>query len=318
MVGSRALRSLSACLALAAALAGCLPDLGELRQDDAASTGGSGTSATAGTAGSGGSASMLGGAGSGSASVPSNGFGGAPSAGTTSALPSAGSPAACVPSGVETCNGVDDDCNGVLDDGCPSGLSTVFDQDLPAKGDSPGGNGFTDDCPDGALLAGVDVAFDGWLTQVRGVCRHALLELSRDTSSGYEVRLVDETALAPHPAQTSDTVSRLACVSDEALVGVRLSQQMATVSGGTFTVIPKIWLSCAKLTVTKRGDDYVVDWQGKREMAPAQGSIANGTAWFAESTIPAGVVATRLLGAADGWVDRVGLGVSQLVVAVAR
>jgi hypothetical protein len=261
---------------------------------------------------------VLGGAGASAGGMPSNGFGGAPSAGMSSSVPSGGSPAPCVPSGAEACNGVDDDCNGISDDGCPSGLGTVFEEDLAAKGDSPGGNVFTDDCADGAVLAGVDVTFDGWLNQVRGVCRKAKLELSSDAASGYKVRLVDDTALAPHPADAQGAITKLTCVADEALVGVRISQQAATVDGNKYTVIPKVWLSCAKLTLSKQGDAYVVDWEGKREMAPAEGSIANGTAWFAESMIPSGVVATRWLGAADGWVDRIGLGVSKVVVAVAR
>lgn len=294
-----------------------MPSLDELRNEAVLAAGVSGSGGSASSAGA--SSCVTAGAGGSSAAGATGGgavsaFGGAPTGGAGMAT-NGGSPATCKPSGDETCNGTDDDCDGVADEGCPGGASTLFERDLPAIGDSPGGDVFKDDCKDGAVLTGVSVAMGQWLSQVQGVCRQARLELSSDAPTGYAIRLIGDAELSAHPAMTKEPVTKLTCPDDETLVGLRIAQQTVTgPSGGNMPAITQIWASCAKLLLDKQGDVYVVSWKGKRELAPASGSAANGTAWFTESIIEPSVVATRLLGTADGWIDRVGVGVSALVV----
>jgi hypothetical protein len=318
MVGTRAItRWLPFCFTLQAMLAGCMPSLDELRNEAGLAMGVSGSGGSA--SGGGPSSSVTAGAGGSSAAGAAGGavsaFGGAPTIGGAGMATNGGSPATCQPSGDETCNGADDDCDGVADDGCPGGASTLFEKDLPAIGDSPGGDVFKDDCADGAVLTGVNVAMGQWLSQVQGVCSKARLELSSGAPTGYAIRLLGDAELSAHPAVTKEPVTKLACPDGETLVGLRIAQQTVTgPSGGNMPAITRIWASCAKLLLDKQGDVYVVSWKGKRELAPASGSAANGTAWFTESIIEPSVVATRLLGTADGWIDRVGVGVSALVV----
>ena len=47
-------------------------------------------------------------------------------------------PAVCVPSGAEICNGIDDDCDDVIDEGCPGALSWVAGNDCTLLGRSNG------------------------------------------------------------------------------------------------------------------------------------------------------------------------------------
>jgi hypothetical protein len=217
------------------------------------------------------------------------------------------------------CDGEDDDCNGVVDDGCPSGVSTVFAQDMEELGDSTGGSKFADDCADGAVLAGIQVGMAGYLRQVKGVCRKLQLERSAGAPSGYIVKLVADAELAPHPPTTDSPISQTMCNENETLVGLRISQQYTAMPDGSMlAVIPQVTLFCAKLTVAKEGDAYSMNWEGKRAMAPVTGSDANDTAWFAETAIPAGSVATRLAGASGAWIDRLALGVSNVVIARAQ
>jgi hypothetical protein len=224
-------------------------------------------------------------------------------------------PTACVATGAETCNAIDDDCNGVIDDGCPAGISTTFAKDLPLLGDSPGGSAFTDDCGDGEVLAGVGVTMGAFLSQIHGLCRPLSLELSDHAEHQYQVTLGDVRALTPHPGASPDWPTRLVCPNNDALVGLRLAQQYYTPSDGkTLAVTSRIWLTCAKLVLKEHGEELGVTWEGPKELAPASGSIANGTAWFAASAAPEGLVGSRLLGTSGSWIDRVGFGVSQLKV----
>ncbi|HEX2874702.1 MAG TPA: hypothetical protein VHP33_25800 [Polyangiaceae bacterium] len=224
-------------------------------------------------------------------------------------------PTPCVATGAEACNAVDDDCNGVVDEGCPAGISTTFAKDLPLLGDSPGGSAFTDDCGDGEVLAGVGVTMGAFLSQIHGLCRPLSLELSDNAEHGYRVALGALHTLAPHPGASPDWPTRLMCPNDDALVGIRLAQQYYTPSDGTIlAVTSRIWLTCAKLVLNEHGEELSVTWEGAKELAPASGSIANGTAWFASSTAPEGLVGSRLLGTSGTWIDRVGFGVSQLKV----
>jgi hypothetical protein len=251
-------------------------------------------------------------------SVGGSAAGGAPSAGAGGSAPTAGAAPVCVPRGAEVCNGFDDDCNGVKDDGCPSAASTTFVKDLPALGDSPGGSVFTDDCKDGEVLAGIELGIDNFLARVSGICRKMQVQLRADAPGQYNVVLTDESSLAPHPESTPDKAQKLACMDNEALVGVRIGEQTFVTNGVTQTLIPKVWISCAKLTLSKQGNAFAINWEGKKELAPIAGSYANNMAYFAESNAEAGTVPTRLLGASGSWIDRVGFGVSTIQVIVAH
>jgi hypothetical protein len=242
--------------------------------------GGAGGSAGSATrAGSGGAGSDAGSAGAASAGGSSATAGASGSAG-------AGNAALCVPSGVERCDGVDNDCNAVSDDGCPQGLSTVFDVDLALIGDSPGGTSFSDDCASGEILIGVQGTMDAFLTQIQGLCGKVGFSLRADPTAGYDVVLGAGTALSAHPETSADNVGTLKCPANEALVGVGVSQQI----------------------LDSGADDY----------ASALGSMADDSAWYAYSDVPVGQVATRLNGASGAWIDRLGFGVSNTSVALVR
>lgn len=274
--------------------------------------------ATGGAESAGGSATNSGGAAAGGAAP--GGAAGDADGGASEPPISAGAggmpePAPCVATGSETCNAVDDDCNGVVDDGCPAGITTTFAKDLPLLGDSPGGAAFTDDCGDGEVLAGVGVTMGAFLSQIHGLCRPLSLELNDTAEHHYQVTLGDVRALTPHPGASPDWPTRLVCPNNDALVGIRLAQQYYGPSDGkNVAVTSRIWLTCAKLVLCEHGNALGVTWEGAKELAPASGSIADGTAWFTTSSAPEGLVGSRLLGTSGSWIDRVGFGVSQLNV----
>ena len=167
----------------------------------------------------------------------------------------------------EECDGIDNDCDGVVDDNCVVELSSNFDSQLPPLGDPDGGGSFADNCPPGQVLTGLEVRMGSSLTQVRGVCR--ALSVTRDPSlpSGYALVLRSGARLAAHPEMGAEPATMLVCDPDAAVVS---------------------------------------------ELPPACGSMASDSAPEAASVVPAGAIPTQLFGASGVWVDRVGLGVSQV------
>jgi hypothetical protein len=308
-------RSRTGCLALLS-LAACSPDL-SLLSDRASFAGASSGGENAVTSGGGGSAGSSGVGASVSAGGATNETTGGDGAENPHADAGAAgaTPEPCVATGTERCNEKDDDCNGVIDDGCPGGLTTVYEKDLPAIGDSAGGAVFTDDCKDGEVLGGVTVAMGAFLSQARGVCRSLSLELSANAPNGYRIVLASDRALSPHPATSTDAVTALACPENEALVGLRTGQQHYTLADNSVVpVTSRVWLTCAKLVLVDHDGTLAVSWEGPKELAPASGGIANGTAFLVSSSAPEGLVATRLLGASGNWIDRIGFGVSRIDV----
>ncbi len=302
-----------AVLPLLPALCGCSSEFEGALFDNSGLAGSAASGASAGGAGgaSGGGAAPVPGGEAGSSGNAPGDRGGEAGAGGAGPAPTP----LCEPRGPELCNDRDDDCNGVIDDGCPGGISTTFEKDLPALGDSPGGEAFTDGCKDGEVLGGVEVAMGAFLSQVRGTCRTLSLARSENAPSGYCIKLADSTSLDAHPKATNDQPISLSCPENEALVGLRVSQQYVTLlDGQVVPVIPRVWLRCAKLVLVDSDAGYEVTWEGIKELAPASGSVANGTAWFASAEAPKGLVGSRLIGASGVWVDRMGFGVSRLAV----
>jgi hypothetical protein len=309
-------------------LSGCFADLSYLEQGQAlgtaAATGGLSGGLLSSAAGAGGTgaagasaangAGMGGGAAGSSSTAHAEGAGAGAGATIGTGGGSAGATASCVSTGAEICNALDDDCNGVVDEGCPA-LSTLYVKDLGPLGDSPHGSVFADDCAAGEVLTGVAVAMNTWLSQIAGVCQPLSVISNPAEASGFGIQLGAAHSLVAHPAAASTPPVPLTCPANEAVVGLRLAQQYSD-SSNSLAVIPRVWLSCAKLVLLKNGSQLSVDWAGAEEIGPTSGSIANGTAWFATGTVAQGLVASGVLGMASDWVDRAGFRTSSIAVVI--
>jgi hypothetical protein len=275
----------------------------------------------------GGSKASNGGAGSSGGGAGGNdagGGGGASAGGGSTAAGSAGGAAdggapECVPSGAERCDGADNDCNDVVDDGCPKSVSTIFESDLQLLGASLGGSPFTSSCGDGEVLTAIQVAMGLVLSQVRGVCSKLSLKLRASAADGYDVVLGADAPLSAYPETSTDETSLMKCPAGEAIVGLGVSQQYADSGTATpFVVIPEIWLTCAKLSLVAAGSEYYLDWDGAHDLASVFGTLSDASAWYEYTEVPIGQLATRLNGTSGAWIDRLGLGVSRSLVAIVR
>ena len=238
------------------------------------------------------------------------GAGGA--AGAMSNFP--GGASSCVSSSAEICDGRDNNCDGNTDEGCPAGLAWTLEPDRPQLGDSAGGSFFGEQCDPGEVLTGIKAGVDKWVVQLTGVCSSfEVRPESGQTPYKYQVALSLPRDTKAHPDSTDVSVLELSCPSNQAMVGMRISQQKYS-DATSYVVIPRIWINCAQLVISEEASGYSVAWQGAVEFGPLSGVYANGTAWFEKDLVPTTEVPVRLTGGAGGWLDRAGLATGKLKV----
>jgi hypothetical protein len=211
---------------------------------------------------------------------------------------------------------LDDDCDGEPDEGCPDSLAWESAQSRAALGDSTGGGEFLESCANDEVLVGLNVATNGWVYQVTGICRKFMLQVdTAKTPYEYSFAFGETRELAPHPEDTTGEVKSLLCAEDQALVGLRVSQQTYTSSAGvSYVVIPSVWAYCAEPKLAVAGGDASVVWQDPVMIGPAEGHGAEATDWSAEDQIVSPKFSVILHGTSGKWLDRIGLGTSEIAV----
>jgi hypothetical protein len=221
--------------------------------------------------------------------------------------PADSGPTTCVPSNPpsEICNDKDDDCNGIVDDGCPRGPVWALGNARPALGDSTGGNPFADTCAADEVLVGLRVAAGPFITQVRGVCRKYVVKpTALGDLAGAGITMGAMRELAPHPATTTDPVQNLICPDAKILVGIRLSQQNVVFAGNKSIVSPRIWGTCADPAFKSTTARF--EWQTTTEIGPISGSYANIMDWIVSDRVASPSVLVGVHGFSGAWIDRVG------------
>ena len=206
--------------------------------------------------------------------------------------------------GEEVCNGGDDDCNGIIDDGCTD--SVVFRPD-PA-GDALGNitiaNGFTQGCPDGSVLVGLQVKMGTRLDQVTSVCRQIELHLDGSQSvSSYAFTSappVLKSASPYNPSEHPATVE-LTCPEGQLVCGLD-----GTTGPTSRHYTQRIAISCAPLALGNGFLDF--DRSKVQMLTPVTCTGCTVSPDFNyHATVEAGHVAFGLFGAVGDWVDLVGI-----------
>ena len=305
-------------------LAACSGPSADMFSQGSAGAAGSGPPSPPMAGASDGGASDDGGApGAGAPPIVSAGAGGSSAAGSSAGGSSAGGPPvlppppSCSVGAAEQCNGYDDDCDGVLDEGCPSAIAPASSavQSKPI-GDSTGGSPFADTCAANEILVGLSVAAGAWVDQVTAICEQ--YGLHTDTLAvpfQYSMSLMGRHNLAAHPTTSTSAVSELSCSAGMVMVGVRVSQQHSALGDDAdHIVIPQIWIECAQPSLNMAAAVPLVVWHDAVEVGPVSGGVANGEAWFEKTMLDASQLLVGFHGATGAWIDSVGLTASPLRV----
>jgi hypothetical protein len=172
----------------------------------------------------------------------------------------------CQELGIEVCNGGDDDCDGVIDEGCKYTVVWRAQPDGSFLGHAPGGVAFTERCPDGSVLTGMRVTFGQWLNQVSAVCNQiGLTDAIVDGAVNFSLALGPRFNRPFFPAVSEDPTNQtydLSC--PEGLVASALEGQTDDLPARH---IIAVGIRCARAIVGMQAADTVFDLDRSREQA---------------------------------------------------
>ncbi|MEO8875065.1 MAG: hypothetical protein ABI461_05715 [Polyangiaceae bacterium] len=185
----------------------------------------------------------------------------------------------------ENCfNNLDDDCDGLINNGCPNSISIGANAPLTARGGG-GGGAVSVHCPTGALVTRVDSYFDNDDAKVSGVGIYCATPSLIQGASSYSVTLTPNTP-APYQVQTGSHSNSNQRTDDCGITGLT---SMRTLIGNYDTFVEATGSYCGTSTVTLNADNSI-----GFSFTDASSTIYTGYSpypgTFARDTCPAGQV----------------------------
>jgi hypothetical protein len=226
-----------------------------------------------------------------------------------------GGTGSCRKLGEEVCNGADDDCNGVVDEGCDYSVVWTSQPDGAALGHTAGGVAFLSPCPDGSVLTGMRLGFGESLNQVSTACSQIGLGVA--TTNGvvtFSLTLGPRFTKGFAPSVTQDPTNQL---YDMFCPDGLIASTLEGVDDPTRHILA-VRMRCAPPVVSTQMVGAVLDVDLTQEQALAPVSCVTCPAtpnYTFTSSVPGGQIAKRLFGGVGASVNRVGFGTSIATVA---
>src|SRR5690606_27715735 len=169
---------------------------------------------------------------------------------------------------IEFCNDRDEDCDGVVDDGCPSDLSFCCPTTLGPFGSA---GGFTEACPSGTVLMGMAGRASGSLVAVQPICAELFMTVDlRVPENAYPV-FRGSPVLGTMRGGTSGTAFDDRCPGEDVVIGVR--------AGVTdLGILTGIALQCGTVTVMRTGISWARVITPTVQLPMRGGGISTSTA----------------------------------------
>ncbi len=194
----------------------------------------------------------------------------------------------------EVCNGVDDNCDGSSDEGCPDSVSLSNFRASPQYGGT-GGTIFQTQCPIGMVLSGINGRTDQKVDRVQGRCRG--LEFVEDSSvDPFEYRAeASGTGLnLPSQGGTGGTATSAFCPSGEMVIGI---------FGRSGSDLDQLQVKCGIVNIEDTGSGFMV-----RRVATIDRNLGGGNGGAAFTyTCPGESVVTGIFGRDSSVIDAIGV-----------
>ncbi len=210
----------------------------------------------------------------------------------------------CGLTGTESCNSLEDDCNGVIDDGCPGGvgLSVATFDGHDQYGNLSGGVAFDDSCPAGAAVHRIFGNIGGNVDRMQAECAALVLEVDDAVVPHTYAITAGMTTVLPVHGGNITTPFDLPCPADQFVVGIEGEASM----GG----LHDLTIHCAELLISGDIGAFVVAY-GPVTTVSADG-VNSGEAY--SDILAAPQVMSAIRGRAGAWVDAIGLGESDVTL----
>ena len=199
----------------------------------------------------------------------------------------------CKARGAETCNGVDDDCNAVVDDGCPKDVALAPLPAAPLVGGSGGGD-FARDCPSGQVVRGFYGTYGVYVYELGVMCGTVSLK-TNESGEPFTIAIEEGATL---PALGGNVLGEKTPWSFTCPPGSLVS----ALSGRSGEFVDQLTVRCSRLRVTGApGSHRVV-----REPGSASPAIGGGGGNPFETSCGGSGVLSGVRGRAGAWLDAVG------------
>ena len=193
----------------------------------------------------------------------------------------------------EVCNGGDDDCDSTTDDGCPNGLTLVGSNTSGQYGGG-GGSAFSDVCPSGQVVVGVNLRTGGRVDRIQAVC--GTISLSTTTTTvpySYSVATGTGSTLSTHGGSGGSPVS-YRCPANQMVSGI---------FGREDSEMDAIGVNCSTLSASGVPGSYSIV-RGSGSSSSQYGGSGGGAFSY---SCPGGDVVRGIYGRAAARLDALGV-----------
>lgn len=193
----------------------------------------------------------------------------------------------------EVCNGADEDCDATVDDGCPNGLSLAGSHTSGRYGGG-GGSAFSDVCPSGQLVVGVNVRTGGRVDRIQAVC--GTISMSTNTSTTpyrYSVATGSGSTLAARGG-TGGTAVSYRCPANQMVSGI---------FGRHASEIDAVGVNCSSLSVAGSVGSFSMT-RGSGNSSSQYGGSGGSTFSY---TCPGGDIVRGIFGRSASRLDALGV-----------
>jgi len=147
------------------------------------------------------------------------------------------------------CDGADNNCNGVVDDGCPSQIALGATSGGPIYGGS-GGTAYTSLCGENEVVVGVELRYGSEIDRLQLRCQPlGLLILTGTIPHTFRIDRTGSASLLTAYGGTGGSIASYTCPSGEAVVGIQ---------GRAATRLDALQVRCGSWAVAGTPGSFVV------------------------------------------------------------